>query len=77
MFPMTGHAEMAEQLIAILGGRGMLGSELAMVCAEHRLNFQVFDLPEFDITSAAHIQDVVSRAEIIINCAAAGHSCER
>jgi dTDP-4-dehydrorhamnose reductase len=61
---------MAEQLIAILGGRGMLGSDLALVCTEHRLNFQVFDLPEFDITNAGHVKDVIDQAEIIINCAA-------
>lgn len=67
---MTGHAKMAEQLIAILGGRGMLGSDLARLCAEHRLNFRVFDLPEFDITNTEHVRDVVGRAEIIINCAA-------
>jgi dTDP-4-dehydrorhamnose reductase len=61
---------MAEQMIAILGGRGMLGSDLAQACTQRRLNFQVFDLPEFDITNAAHIQDVVNQAEVIINCAA-------
>jgi dTDP-4-dehydrorhamnose reductase len=61
---------MAEQVIAILGGRGMLGSDLAKACTEHGLNFQVFDLPEFDITNAEHIQGVTNRAEVIINCAA-------
>jgi len=61
---------MAEQLIAILGGRGMLGSDLAQVCTEQQLNFQVFDLPEFDITNAEHVKGVVGRAGIIINCAA-------
>jgi len=67
---MTGHAKMAEQMIAILGGRGMLGSDLARACKERRLNFRVFDLPEFDITNTEHVQDVIDRAEIIINCAA-------
>jgi dTDP-4-dehydrorhamnose reductase len=67
---MTGHERMAEQLIAILGGRGMLGSDLAQVCKENRLNFRVLDLPEFDITNLQHLQDIVGQAEIIINCAA-------
>ncbi len=61
---------MAEQLIAILGGRGMLGSDVARAFTENRLNFQVFDLPEFDITNSQHLQNIVNRAEIIINCAA-------
>jgi dTDP-4-dehydrorhamnose reductase len=61
---------MAEKLIAILGGRGMLGSDVARIFTESRLNFQVFDLPEFDITNPEQIQDVVQRAQIIINCAA-------
>jgi dTDP-4-dehydrorhamnose reductase len=61
---------MAEGLIAILGGRGMLGSDVAQVFTECGLNFQVFDLPEFDITKPQHLEDIINRAGIIINCAA-------
>ncbi len=56
--------------IAILGGRGMLGTDLARQCTEHGLNFEVFDLPDFDITNHQQLSHVVNRASIIVNCAA-------
>jgi len=55
---------------AILGGRGMLGTDLAHACLKHGLNFEVFDVPEFDITNPQHLQRVIRQAGIIINCAA-------
>ena len=61
---------MADNTIAILGGRGMLGTDLAHACLKYGLNFDVFDLPEFDITNPQHLQRVVSQAGIIVNCAA-------
>jgi len=61
---------MAEDKIAILGGRGMLGTDLAHTCAENGLNFEVFDLPRFDITNPEHLHNILSRSPIIINCAA-------
>ncbi len=56
--------------IAILGGTGMLGTDLARQCTKQGLNFEVFDLPEFDITNHQQLSDVVRHAAIIINCAA-------
>ena len=61
---------MAEDKIAILGGRGMLGTDLAHACAENGLNFEVFDLPRFDITNPEHLRNILSHSPIIINCAA-------
>jgi dTDP-4-dehydrorhamnose reductase len=55
--------------IAILGGRGMLGSDLALACELHGLKTNVLDLPDFDITNSGHLQQAVNNAQIIINCA--------
>lgn len=56
--------------IAILGGRGMLGTDLALACRQQGLDPVVLDLPEFDITNSDHLKRVASKAMIIINCAA-------
>jgi len=56
--------------IAILGGKGMLGSDISELLTKENIGFEVFDLPEFDITSASQLRDVVSRSDMIINCAA-------
>ena len=56
---------MRDNSIAILGGRGMLGSDLASEYQRHGLNVTVFDLPEFDITNTKHLKQVVSDAEIM------------
>jgi dTDP-4-dehydrorhamnose reductase len=56
--------------IAILGGTGMLGTDLARQCTKQGINFEVFDLPNFDITNHQQLSHVVRHAAIIINCAA-------
>ncbi len=56
--------------IAVLGGRGMLGSDLVSVCRQLGFDPIVLDLPEFDITDADHLQQAVADTEIIVNCAA-------
>jgi dTDP-4-dehydrorhamnose reductase len=56
--------------IAVLGGRGMLGSDLVRTCRQQGLNPIVCDLPEFDITNVEQIKQAVAGAEIIVNCAA-------
>jgi dTDP-4-dehydrorhamnose reductase len=56
--------------IAILGGKGMLGSDLVSACEQQGLEPIVYDLPEFDITDTDHLQQAVAGAEIIVNCAA-------
>jgi len=56
--------------ITILGGKGMLGSDLVSACQQQGLNTIVLDLPEFDITNSNYLQQVISNAQVIVNCAA-------
>ena len=56
--------------IAVLGGRGMLGSDLVRTCRQQGMKPIVYDLPEFDITNEDHLQQAVAGADIIVNCAA-------
>jgi dTDP-4-dehydrorhamnose reductase len=56
--------------IAILGGRGMLGTDLATICGQEGFDVKVFDLPEFDITNPLQLKEAVGSAKIIVNCAA-------
>lgn len=67
---MTGPAKMANETVAILGGRGMLGTDLVKACQKQGFDVKVFDLPEFDITNLSQLEQAVNSAEIIINCAA-------
>jgi len=60
----------AEARIAILGGKGMLGSDLATACRRQGYEPIVLDLPEFDITNAGQLERAVSEADLIVNCAA-------
>jgi dTDP-4-dehydrorhamnose reductase len=59
---------MAER-IAILGGRGMLGSDVLLSCQKHGFDATALDLPDFDITDVSHLRQVVRNAKIIVNCA--------
>jgi len=56
--------------IVILGGRGMLGSDLAVACRQQGYEPIVLDLPQFDITRTEHLEQAVHGAGVIINCAA-------
>lgn len=61
---------MAEQQIVILGGRGMLGSELVRLCQQKGLAVKAFDLPEFDITAKSQVKRAIGDCRVIVNCAA-------
>jgi dTDP-4-dehydrorhamnose reductase len=61
---------MVDTTVAILGGRGMLGTDVAKVCGEEGFDVKVFDLPEFDITNSRQLKEAVDNAKIIVNCAA-------
>jgi dTDP-4-dehydrorhamnose reductase len=61
---------MVENRVAILGGKGMLGSDLALICQQHRLITSVLDLPEFDITNENHLVGALKEVDAVINCAA-------
>ncbi len=56
--------------IAILGGRGMLGTDLAAACRQKGIAYEVFDLPDFDITDSSQLAGVVDGYNAIVNCAA-------
>jgi len=56
--------------ITILGGKGMLGTDLAQTCKQRGFDVKIFDLPEFDITNFKQLKKVLDAAQIIINCAA-------
>jgi dTDP-4-dehydrorhamnose reductase len=56
--------------IAVLGGRGMLGSDLVQICRQQGVKPMVYDLPEFDITDVNQVQQAVAGADTIVNCAA-------
>jgi len=56
--------------IAILGGRGMLGSDLAVACRQRGFEPVILDLPEIDIADRDHLRQAVCGAGIIVNCAA-------
>lgn len=61
---------MALPTVAILGGRGMLGSDLVQAAEERGFTAQVYDLPEFDITQTEQVEAAVSACDIVVNCAA-------
>ncbi len=56
--------------IVILGGKGMLGSDLASECSKRGYGITVLDLPQFDITDEQQIKDALSNTTTVVNCAA-------
>ena len=62
--------KLAEDTVAILGGRGMLGMDLVRICEQHGFCVKILDLPEFDITSSRQLKEAVGAAQTIVNCAA-------
>ena len=56
--------------VVILGGKGMLGTEVTAECKRRGIDFEVFDLPEFDITNTHQLLSVIHPAHTIVNCAA-------
>lgn len=61
---------MGNEVVAILGARGMLGTDLAAACAAKGYDVKVYDLPEFDITDPNHVRAAIADADAILNCAA-------
>ena len=56
--------------VIILGGKGMLGTDVAAECKSRDIDYEVFDLPEFDITNERQLLSVIHQAKTIVNCAA-------
>jgi dTDP-4-dehydrorhamnose reductase len=61
---------MAKVKAAILGGKGMLGTDMAKTCEQQGFAAHVLDLPEFDIANSEQLREAVDSADMIINCAA-------
>jgi dTDP-4-dehydrorhamnose reductase len=61
---------MTEGITAILGAKGMLGTDLAAACRQNGIDFEVFDLPDFDVTDTKQLAEVVKDFDGIVNCAA-------
>ena len=56
--------------VIILGGKGMLGTDVAAECKNRGIDYETFDLPEFDITNEHQLLSVIHPAHTIVNCAA-------
>ena len=59
----------ADKPIVVLGGRGMLGTDIAGMLGQKGIQAQVLDLPEFDITDDKQLREVLTSGETVINCA--------
>ncbi len=55
-----------DKRITILGGRGMLGTDVAERFGRADASVRVLDLPEFDITNDDHLIEAASGSDIII-----------
>ena len=56
--------------IALLGAKGMLGSDLSAIAAGRGHVVNRLDLPAFDITRPEHVEQAAADCDVIINCAA-------
>jgi len=61
---------MAFKAMTVLGGKGMLGTDLVATASHRDFDVCVYDLPQFDITDARQVETVVSGSKVIVNCAA-------
>lgn len=60
----------SENTVAILGGKGMLGTDVASACRRQGFDVKVLDLPEFDITNERQVKNELGGIRTIVNCAA-------
>lgn len=56
--------------IAVLGGKGMLGTDLVATLTTGGWVPTDYDLPEFDLSDPRHVQHALDQADVVINCAA-------
>ncbi|MCI0499795.1 MAG: dTDP-4-dehydrorhamnose reductase [Planctomycetales bacterium] len=61
---------MAVVRVAILGGKGMLGSDVVKIAPQRGYAVQVCDLPEFDMTQQQQVKEIAGNCDVIVNCAA-------
>lgn len=70
IYRMSGNEGMDKPRVAILGARGMLGSDVAEIFRQQEFNISAYDLPEFDITNVEHLSNALEHIDVVINCAA-------
>lgn len=58
------------KIVAVLGARGMLGTDLSALLAEAGFDVAASDLPECDVTNPAHLEAALAGADCAVNCAA-------
>ena len=56
--------------ISVLGGRGMLGTDIAAACATRKIACTVLDRDEVDIADAATLEPRLKNVDWVLNCAA-------
>ena len=56
--------------VVLLGGKGMLGSDLVEACQQRSWEPIPLDLPEIDITREAGLAEALPACDAVINCAA-------
>ncbi len=56
--------------VAILGGRGMLGTDLAATLRGHAIEPVIYDLPDFDLTQTDQVARALAQVNWVVNCAA-------
>lgn len=59
-----------QKRVAVLGARGMLGTDLVEALRAHHFAPTAYDLPEFDICNQAHLEDALQGVDAVVNCAA-------
>ena len=62
--------ERREERVAVLGGRGMLGTDVACELRTRNLVPLVYDLPEFDIRRPDDVDRALQGVTAVVNCAA-------
>jgi dTDP-4-dehydrorhamnose reductase len=56
--------------VAVLGGRGMLGTDLCQALQAAGYAVAAFDLPEFDLRRADQVEQALAGVTAVVNCAA-------
>ena len=56
--------------LAILGGNGMLGSDLRIAATASGWTVNIYDLPDFQITSSLQLEKALDSCDCVVNCAA-------
>jgi dTDP-4-dehydrorhamnose reductase len=61
---------MSKRTAAIIGGKGMLGTDLRAALLKRDHNVVIWDRPDWDIVVPGTLKQAVDSADVIVNCAA-------